>query len=156
MSNIPTEIVQTENSNEFTVSTNPDKEQLLKTASAFMESVTTKNTWKDKLKSRKFWFSVAGVITGVLGMIGFQDNTIGLVSFAVIELGSILGYVISEGVMDANSMKKILEIVGIIIDKFTDPDDTTGDIIETYEVIDDDCEKTDDKSSSDDDKTFLI
>lgn len=152
------DIIVTGSNNEFTVTTNPDKEQLLRTASAFMESVTTKNTWKDKLKSRKFWFSVAGVVTGILGMIGFRDSTIGLVSFSVIELGSILGYVISEGVMDANTMKKILEIVGVIIDNFSHPDDTTGDIVETYEIIEDeDKENTvSDDKEKDTDTTFYI
>lgn len=100
-----------------TVPQNQDKEKLLKNAVTFMESVTTKRSLKDKLCSRKFLFALAGVVTGILGMIGLQDNIIGIVSFAIVELGSIIGYIIAEGRMDISSMKQILETIGTIIDK---------------------------------------
>lgn len=69
---------------------------------------------KTKLKSRKFWVCIAGLVAGIVGMITCNQNTVALVSFAIVELGSILGYVIAEGYIDATRAKELLSVIGAI------------------------------------------
>lgn len=95
---------------------NQNKDALIDSAVNFMTSVTTKKSWKDKLSSRKFWLSAAGCIIGLGGMIGFNDNYMAIIAFAIIEVGSIIGYCIAEGMVDAANFKKLLEVVSQIVD----------------------------------------
>lgn len=92
------------------------KEALIDHAVKFMESATKKSTIKEKLSSRKFWIAAVGCVTGILGMIGLNDNIVALIAFAVLELGSIIGYCIAEGMVDAASFQKLLDVVSQIVD----------------------------------------
>ena len=100
-----------------TVTVSDARARLLNSAAALLESKTTKPTWKDKLNSRKFWMCIVGIICGVLGIIGFNDSIIGIVASSIVSLGSIVGYMISEGTVDSASIKALLELVSKIIDQ---------------------------------------
>lgn len=56
--------------------------------------------WKRKLTSRKLWVAVAGFITGVMVLFtaGATEETI---SGCVMALGSVVAYIIGEGLTDA-------------------------------------------------------
>lgn len=101
------------------------KEALVDHAVKFMESATKKSTIKEKLSSRKFWIAAVGCITGILGMIGLNDNIVALIAFVVLELGSIVGYCIAEGMIDAASFQKLLDVVSQIVDMIQNLDEKT-------------------------------
>lgn len=61
--------------------------------------------WKKKLTSRKLWMAVAGFISGVILLCtaGATEQTI---SGCVMALGSVVAYIVGEGLTDAASIKK--------------------------------------------------
>lgn len=61
--------------------------------------------WKRKLTSRKLWAAVAGFITGVMLLItaGATEET---VVGCVMSLGSVVAYIVGEGLTDVASIKK--------------------------------------------------
>jgi drug/metabolite transporter (DMT)-like permease len=61
--------------------------------------------WKKKLTSRKLWMAVAGFISGVIVLCtsGATEQTI---SGCVMALGSVVAYIVGEGLTDAASIKK--------------------------------------------------
>jgi drug/metabolite transporter (DMT)-like permease len=58
--------------------------------------------WKRKLTSRKLWVAVAGFVTGtvVLFTAGATEETI---SGCVMALGSVVAYIVGEGLTDAKN-----------------------------------------------------
>lgn len=64
--------------------------------------------WKRKLTSRKFWMAVAGFATGVLVLAtaGATEETI---TGAVMALGSVVSYIVGEGLADASVMTVVDE-----------------------------------------------
>lgn len=58
--------------------------------------------WKRKLTSRKLWMAVAGFVTGVMLIVtgGATDANI---TGAVMALGSVVSYIIGEGLTDASN-----------------------------------------------------
>ena len=57
--------------------------------------------WKRKLTSRKLWVAIAGFITGVMVLFtaGATEET---VTGCIMALGSVVAYIIGEGLTDAN------------------------------------------------------
>lgn len=149
------------------IKTNPSeaRQKLLDTAVNMMDSMTQKKSIKDKLSSRKFWVSLAGLVVGIIGIIGFNisENMVGLISSSIVSLGSVVGYLLSEGTVDANSIREIMNIINKIIDEIDKMDNvatttttvtgTTGDEVaaavyriqaesEKYQAIDKAIEET--------------
>ena len=141
------------------------RQKLLDTAVNMMDSMTQKKSIKDKLTSRKFWVSLAGLVVGIIGIIGFNisDNMVGLISSSIVSLGSVVGYLLSEGTVDASSIREIMNIINKIIDEIDKMDNvatttttvtgTTGDEVaaavyriqaesEKYQAIDKAIEET--------------
>lgn len=141
------------------------RQKLLDTAVNMMDSMTQKKSIKDKLTSRKFWVSLAGLVVGIIGIIGFNisENMVGLISSSIVSLGSVVGYLLSEGTVDANSIREIMNIINKIIDEIDKMDNvatttttvtgTTGDEVaaavyriqaesEKYQAIDKAIEET--------------
>lgn len=56
--------------------------------------------WKRKLTSRKLWMAVAGFITGVT-LLFTGGATEANITGAVMALGSVVAYIIGEGLTDA-------------------------------------------------------
>ena len=64
-----------------------------------------------KLTSRKFITGVTTIVTGILMLFGFSEAGIQtIVGGALVICGSV-GYIISEGMVDAASVKKIVDAV---------------------------------------------
>lgn len=69
-----------------------------------------------KLSSRKLWAAIAGVITGLAMVFGLDETTISTVAGAVVSIASLMTYIITEGKVDAASVKKTAEKVQDAVD----------------------------------------
>lgn len=67
--------------------------------------------WKRKLSSRKLWAAVAGIVTGLAMVFGLDEGTISSVAGAVVSVASVVTYILTEGKVDAESVKKAVESV---------------------------------------------
>lgn len=56
--------------------------------------------WKQKLTSRKLWMAVAGFVTGLVALFAGGATEINITG-AVMSLGSVIAYIIGEGLTDA-------------------------------------------------------
>lgn len=100
---------------------------------------STQAPWYKKFTSRKFILAMIGVITGICGMIGFSDNTTAVIAFIAIEILSLMGYIIAEGLVDAKAVKagatilqEIADVISALLDKKepeVDPDGGVHDEI---------------------------
>lgn len=76
------------------------------------------NNFIRKLTSRKLWMAVAGVATGIALALGADASEIQTVTGAVTALVSAVAYIITEGKVDAESVKNAVEgaqdAVGVI------------------------------------------
>ena len=57
--------------------------------------------WKQKLTSRKLWLAVAGLVVGILALFGVNANMTQQVSGVIMALGSVVAYIVGEGLIDA-------------------------------------------------------
>ena len=58
--------------------------------------------WKKKLTSRKLWVAVAGLVTGI----ALLCTGSGTVEGVVMALGSVVAYIVGEGLTDAAAANK--------------------------------------------------
>ncbi|NBI10277.1 hypothetical protein D1641_09685 [Colidextribacter sp. OB.20] len=68
-----------------------------------------KINWKRKLSSRKLWAAVAGIVTGLAMVFGLDEGAISSVAGAVVSVASVIAYIITEGKVDAEGVKKSVE-----------------------------------------------
>lgn len=68
----------------------------------------SKIDWKRKLSSRKLWAAIAGVVTGLAMVFKLDESTISSVAGAVVSMVSVVSYIITEGKVDAESVKKAM------------------------------------------------
>ncbi len=68
----------------------------------------SKIDWKRKLSSRKLWAAIAGVVTGLAMVFKLDESTISSVAGAVVSMASVVSYIITEGKVDAESVKKAI------------------------------------------------
>lgn len=73
-----------------------------------------------KLTSRKFWIGIAGIVSGLVIIFGFADTSAETISGAILTIGSALGYMITEGIVDAKHVGQILEGAEIIVEEVKD------------------------------------
>jgi phage-related holin len=62
-----------------------------------------------KLTSRKFWVGIAGIVSGLIMIFGFAETSAETIAGAIITIGSAVGYMISEGIVDAKNVGQVLE-----------------------------------------------
>ena len=67
------------------------------------------NNMVRKLSSRKLWAAVAGVVAGLAMVFGLDETTISTVAGAVVSVMSVITYIITEGKVDAESVKNAIE-----------------------------------------------
>lgn len=72
--------------------------------------------WKRKLSSRKLWAAVAGIITGLAMVFGLDEGTVSSVAGAVVSVASVVAYIMAEGRVDAESVKKAVDSVQGAVD----------------------------------------
>lgn len=64
-----------------------------------------------KLSSRKLWLAIAGVVVGIAISLGADTSDIGEVAGAVTTIVSVVVYIVTEGKIDADSVKQtIIEV----------------------------------------------
>ena len=75
-----------------------------------------------KLSSRKLWMALAGIVSGIAMALGADSTDISTVAGAMTAIASVVTYIITEGKVDAESVKNaIIEIQdGIEIIEGTD------------------------------------
>ena len=61
----------------------------------------TKEDWIRKLTSRKFWLAVAGLVVGIVGFLQHPTTDGETITSLILALGSVVAYIISEGLVDA-------------------------------------------------------
>lgn len=89
------------------------------TAATTNTNQSTGSSIRDVLKkftSRKFIMSLIGVIVGILGIIGANDNVVAIVAFAALEILSIMAYIIMEGHIDAKAVQSAVDAVNALLD----------------------------------------
>ena len=65
-----------------------------------------KQTILEKLKSRKLWAAIVGVIVGLAAAFGIDGNDYAEIAGIVTSAVSIVSYIFAEGAVDAASVKK--------------------------------------------------
>lgn len=75
-----------------------------------------------KLTSRKFWVSIITIISGVMGIINVNDNTAQMIVSGLMALVPTVVYVITEGKIDAEDIKRVALTVAKEIEEGYDGD----------------------------------
>ena len=57
--------------------------------------------WVRKLTSRKFWAAVVGFATPLMAMLNVSDSTAVEVTALIMASGTLIAYIIGEGITDA-------------------------------------------------------
>lgn len=65
--------------------------------------------WKRKLSSRKLWAAAAGIATGLAMVFGLDESVISSVAGAVVSAASVAAYIVTEGKVDAEGVRKAVE-----------------------------------------------
>lgn len=73
-----------------------------------------------KLSSRKLWMAIAGVASGVAMALGVDGSDISTVAGAVTALASIMTYIVTEGKIDAESVKNAVIVTQSAIEVIED------------------------------------
>jgi phage shock protein PspC (stress-responsive transcriptional regulator) len=73
-----------------------------------------------KLSSRKLWLALAGVATGIAMALGVDATDISTVAGAVLTLVSAVTYIVTEGKVDAESVKNSIVEIQDAVELFDD------------------------------------
>ena len=66
-----------------------------------------------KLTSRKLWMAVAGLVSGLILAFNGDAETAETVSGIILQVASVIGYLLAEGLADAASAKADVIVEGI-------------------------------------------
>lgn len=66
-----------------------------------MPEFKNKIDWESKLTSRKFWMAIVGLISGILLAFKVDAKVVETISGVVLSAGSVVAYIIGEGLTDA-------------------------------------------------------
>ena len=61
--------------------------------------------WVSKLTSRKFWMAICGLVSGLMLAFRADESTVNDVTGVIMALGSVIAYIIGEGLADAAAAK---------------------------------------------------
>lgn len=76
-------------------------------------------TFLTKLTSRKLWAAVAGLAAGLAMVFGLDEGIVSTVTGAVVSVGSVIAYIITEGKIDAEGVKTAVEDVQEAVEAVT-------------------------------------
>ena len=71
-----------------------------------MKMKETKIDWKRKFTSRKFWAAITGFATSILVAFNVDKLTVEQTVAIISASGTLIAYIIGEGMTDVASMKK--------------------------------------------------
>lgn len=60
-----------------------------------------KEDWLRKLTSRKFWLAIAGLVVGAVNFLKQPTSDAEAITSLIMALGSVVAYIIGEGLIDA-------------------------------------------------------
>jgi hypothetical protein len=69
-------------------------------------NIMKKIDWTRKLTSRKFWLAVVGFATPIMTMLQVSENTAVQVTALIMAGGTLIAYIIGEGLTDAAGVGK--------------------------------------------------
>ena len=61
--------------------------------------------WIRKLTSRKFWVAVTALVTSMLLIFGVAESEVSQIAGIVMQVATVLGYLLAEGLTDAANNK---------------------------------------------------
>lgn len=64
-----------------------------------------------KLSSRKLWAAAVGIVAGLAMVFGLDESIITTTAGAVVSLASVVTYIVTEGKVDAQSVKNAVKAV---------------------------------------------
>lgn len=70
-----------------------------------------------KLTSRKFWLSMITIISGIVGLLNVGDSNIGMILSGLMTLLPTIVYVITEGKIDAEDIKRAANTISDVINE---------------------------------------
>ena len=70
-----------------------------------------------KLTSRKLWVALAGLISGLILAFKGDAETAETVAGIILQVGSVVGYLLAEGLADAASAKADVILEGIPVEE---------------------------------------
>lgn len=82
--------------------------------------------WKEivrKLSSRKLWLALAGVVTGIAMALGVDTSEVSTIAGALTAVISVVTYIVTEGKVDAESVKNSIIDIQDAFDVITGEDD---------------------------------
>lgn len=89
----------------------------------------------ENFTDKKFLMAFVAVVTGILTLYNIEDNTISLVTSLILIVLPVIGYVISEGVLDWSKINMaITEILRIIDDYIQSEKEEKENKIDTEEI----------------------
>lgn len=91
-------------------------------------------TLGQKLKSTKLWALIAGMALGAAMYFGAEGNTIQTVASAVLELASIITYIVTEGKIDAQAVAHTIMVTGEAIEAIMGDDEDDEEEKEEVEI----------------------
>ena len=65
--------------------------------------------WRRKLTSRKLWVAIVGLVTGIMLLFGVDADQTEKVGGIILTAGSIVAYILGEGIADANGGDVVIE-----------------------------------------------
>lgn len=64
-----------------------------------------------KLSSRKLWAAMVGMVAGLAMVFGLDESIISTTAGAVVSVASVVTYIITEGKVDAESIRNAVKAV---------------------------------------------
>ena len=80
----------------------------------------------ENFTDKKFLMALISVVAGVLALFNIENNTISLITSLILIILPVIGYIVSEGVLDWNKINiAITEILKVVDDYIQSEKDTT-------------------------------
>ena len=79
-----------------------------------------KNDIIRKLTSRKLWVAIAGLVSGLILAFGGAEETAVTVSGVILQVASVIGYLLAEGLADAAGSQAPVVLDGVEVETETE------------------------------------
>ncbi len=94
----------------------------------------------ENFTDKKFLMSLIAVVAGVLALFNIGDNTVNLITSLILIILPVIGYIVSEGIVDWNRINTaISEILNVINNYLKETEEETN--VEGNEIQTEDIEK---------------
>lgn len=94
----------------------------------------TKEDFIRKITSRKFWLAVAAFVVLIMVYFGAEEDTATQVAAIIMAGATVLGYLLAEGLTDAN--EETIEVIDDTGDTDTDAADAADAALDAHTILD--------------------